>query len=218
MTEIQQQEAILIAIGKALTKKIEIYAIGGTAMMLQGIKNATLDIDLVFDKKSDREKFANTLKKLGAKESDTTLVYGFKKNTPLMLKFDNCRFDLFMSKIISSTFSDSMKERANQIHEFDKLKIKTANLNDILIMKSATSREKDLEDIISIFNKGKIDWNILLKESEKQVELGNITAIMNLGEKLETLNNNKLIRVPKEILDKIWRLFKKQIKDKQLSN
>ena len=75
-------------------------------MMFMGIKNATLDIDLVFNKKSDREEFMNVLRKLGAKESDVTLVYGLKSNTPLMLEFNNCRFDMFMDKIITSTFSD----------------------------------------------------------------------------------------------------------------
>src|SRR3989344_3323082 len=214
MIDIQQQEAMLIAIGKILPKKIKVYAIGGTAMMFRGIKNSTLDIDFVFDKKSDREEFMNALKKLGAKDSDVTLVYGLKSNTPLVLEFENCRFDMFMNKIITSTFSDSMKERAKQTHEFGNLIIRVADPNDIIIMKSATSRVKDLEDIISIINKSQINWKILLEEAKEQVNLGNETAIMNLGEKLEKLNNQKVILVPKDFSDKIWKLFKKQVKNK----
>src|SRR3989344_1274543 len=98
MIDIQQQEAMLIAIGKLLPKKIRVYAIGGTAMMLRGIKNSTLDIDFVFDKKSDRKEFMNALKKLGAKELDITSIYGLKNNIPLMLELSNCRFDMFMNK------------------------------------------------------------------------------------------------------------------------
>ncbi len=213
MIDIQQQEARLIAIGNILTKKLSVYAIGGTAMMLMGIKNATLDADFVFDKHADREEFMDALRKLGAKESDVTLVYGLKDNTPLMLEFDNCRFDLFMNKIITSIFSDAMKERAKQIHEFGNLIVKVADPNDVLIMKSVTSRDKDLDDIIAIFNNGQIDWNILLEESKEQVKHGNGAAIMSLGEKLEKLANRKLITVPKDILDKIWKLFTKQVKD-----
>src|SRR3990167_6645118 len=100
---------MLIAIGNILSKKLQVYAIGGTAMMLRGIKNSTLDVDLVFDKKRDREEFMNALKKLGAKESDVTLIYGLKHNTPAMLEFNNCRFDMFLTKVITSTFSDAMK-------------------------------------------------------------------------------------------------------------
>ena len=214
MIGIQQQEAVLIAIGKILPKKMQVYAIGGTAMMLRGIKNSTLDIDFVFDKKDDREEFTIALKKLGAKESDVTLVYGLKNNTPLMLEFDNYRFDMFMNKIIISTFSDTMKERAKQIHEFGNLIVRVSDPNDILIMKSVTSREKDSEDIISIVNKSQIDWDIIVEESKEQVHLGNEAAIMNLGERLEKLAKNKLISVPKEISDKIWKLFNKQVRDK----
>ncbi|MDO8508404.1 MAG: hypothetical protein Q7S27_01840 [Nanoarchaeota archaeon] len=213
MIDISGQEARLLAIGNLLSKKIQVYAIGGTALMLRGIKNSTLDIDLVFDRINDRIEFMSVLLKLGAKEGDVTLVYGLNKNTPLMLNFDNCRFDMFMNKIVTSTFSDSMKERANQTHEFGNLIIKVADPNDILIMKSATSREKDSEDIVSIINKGQINWDIIVEESKIQVKLGNERAIMNLGEKLETLSNRKLIALPPHLLNQIWKLFGKQIKN-----
>jgi len=213
MIDIQQQEAMLIAVGKVLSKKLSVYAIGGTAMMLRGIKNSTLDIDFVFDKKKGREEFMDALKKLGAKESDVTLVYGLKSNTPLMLEFDNYRFDMFMNKVITSTFSDAMKKRAKQIHEFGNLIVKVADPNDILIMKSVTSREKDLEDIVAVVNKSQINWDSIVEESKEQVRLGNETAILGLGEKLEKLTNRKLIAVPKDISDKIWKLFNKQVKD-----
>ncbi len=214
MIDIQQQEEMLIAIGNILSKKLQVYAIGGTAMMLKGIKNATLDIDLVFNKKTDREEFMNALKKLGAKESDVTIVYGLKNNTPLMLKFNNCRFDMFMNKIITSNFSDAMKERAKQTHEFGNLIVKVADSNDLLIMKSVTSREKDIDDIVTISNKSRINWEVILEEAKEQVRLGNETAILGLGKKLEKLINQKLISVPKPITDALWKLFKEQVKKK----
>ena len=214
MIDIKQQEDMFIAIGKMLSKKISIYAIGGTAMMLLGIKNSTLDIDFVFDKKSDREELMTALRKLGAKESDVTLVYGLKNNTPLMLEFKDCRFDLFLNKIVSSVFSDGMKERAQETHEFGNLIIKVADPSDILIMKSVTSRAKDSDDIVAIVNKSHVDWNIVVNESQEQVKRGNETAIMGLGEKLEKLTNEKAVSVPKEITDKIWKLFNKQVKEK----
>ena len=213
MIDIQQQEEMFIAIGNILPKRLQVYAIGGTALMLRGIKNATLDVDFIFDKKEDRKEFIEALKKLGAKESDVTLVYGLKDNTPLMLEFNNCRFDMFMNKIITSTFSDAMKERAKQIHEFGNLIIRVADPDDVLIMKSVTSREKDLDDIVSIINKSHIDWEIIVEESREQVKLGNEIAIMSLGEKLEKLANRKLIVVPKDASDRIWKLFNKQVKD-----
>src|SRR3989338_4308045 len=103
MINLKRQEELFIAIGNILDKKIIVYAIGETAMMLRGIKDSTLDVDFVFDKRSDRHGFINALRKLGAKESDVTLIYGLKNNTPLMFELENARFDLFMNRIISMT-------------------------------------------------------------------------------------------------------------------
>ena|SRR3989344_6076096 len=218
MINITNQEVIFNEIGRALPKKLSIYSIGGTAMMLLGLKGETLDIDLVFDKKLDREIFIETLEVMKFRKDDKRVIeiYGLKKNTPAMLRLESGDFifDLFMNKIISSFFSDGMKSRAKQIHEFGNLIIRVADPNDIIIMKSATSRAKDLVDIISIINKSQINWNILLEEAKEQVRLGNEVAIMTLGEKLEKLNNRKVILVPKDFSDKLWKLFRKQVKGK----
>ncbi len=120
---------------------------------------------------------------------------------------------MFMNKIINSVFSGTMKERAKQIHEFGNLLVKVADLNDVLIMKSVTSREKDSEDIASIANKSQIDWYVIVEEAKEQVRLGNETAILWLGEKLEKLANQNLISVPKEISDRIWEF--KHVRERQ---
>ncbi|MBI4919148.1 hypothetical protein HY837_04405, partial [archaeon] len=47
MISIEAQQKLLLAVSTNLKKKITVYAIGGTAMMFLGLKNSTLDIDLV---------------------------------------------------------------------------------------------------------------------------------------------------------------------------
>jgi hypothetical protein len=215
MIGIEEQQNLLIRVAEKLPRKIEAYAIGGTAMMFLGLKGNTLDIDLVFSNAEDRKIFRETAKSLGFKDSSAEIVYGKRDNAPEMVVISDVRFDLFLFKIVSSNFSADMQKRATQLHEFaNKLFIKVANPSDILIMKSATSREKDTEDIVSIVNKSHIDWNILVEEAKEQVRLGNEAAILSLGEKLEKLSNRKIIAVPKEILDKLWKLLHKQVKDK----
>src|SRR3989344_5548676 len=219
MININSQEALFNEIGRALPKNLIVYCIGGTAMMLRGLKGETLDIDLVFDKESDRRLFIETLERLKFKKDEKRVIqtYGLKKNTPMMLRLESGDFifDLFLNKIVSSIFSDGMKKRATQTHEFGgNLIIKVADPNDILIMKSVTGRTKDTEDIISIISNNKLNWDIIVEEAKEQVNLGNETAIMGLGEKLEKLNNQKAISVPKPITDKIWKLFTKQVKEK----
>ncbi len=209
MIDIKQQEEIFIAIGNILEKKIVAYAIGGTAMMLKSIKDSTLDVDFVFDKENDRTKIILALKKLGAKESDATLTYGLNKNIPLMVEINNARFDLFLNKIVTSVFSEKMKNRANEIHEFgENLIVKAADIHDIILMKSSTSRIKDIDDITLIIEKNPINWDIIIDEAENQVNLGHETAIISLGEKLEKLNNQKRVIIPQEVLDKLWNILK----------
>jgi hypothetical protein len=59
-----------------------------------------------------------------------------------------------------------------------------------------------------------MNWEILVKESEEQVKLGNETAINSLGEKLEKLDNQGAITLPKDVLDSLWKMLKKQVKNK----
>ena len=85
-------------------------------------------------------------------------------------------------------------------------------------MKSATSRIKDLDDIITIVKKDKINWEIIIEEAKEQINLGNNNFVLSLGEKLEKLNNQKEIAIstpiPKTVLDQLWKLLKKQVKNK----
>ena len=214
MIGIQEQQNLFIRIAEKLPRKIEVYAIGGTAMMFLGLKDKTIDVDLVFKNVEDRKIFKETAILLGFREFSAHVVYGKRDNVPEMIVLGDVRIDLFLFKIISSYFSDSMQKRATQTHEFGSLIIRVADSSDILIMKSVTSREKDMDDIISIVKEGKINWNIVVEESKNQVSLGKESAIMNLGEKLERLTNQKIIYIPKDVLDKIWKLFNRQVKEK----
>lgn len=213
MIDISQQEALFIAIGELLPHCVSAYAIGGTALMLRSMKNSTLDIDIVFDTNTDRALFITALKTLGARESDVTLVYGLKEHTPYMLELKGARFDLFVNKIITSIFSEPMKQRAQQTHEFGRnFIIKAADAHDVLIMKSVTSREKDEIDIVRISQSISINWKTIVDEAQEQVSLGNEKAILSLGERLETLNNRKALVVPQSVLDSLWKLLKKQVR------
>lgn len=218
MIDILRQAQLLGEIGKVLKRKIKVYAIGGNAMVFFGLKAATLDVDFVFENESDKEEFVNALRELKAKEYNSILVYGAKKNTPSMMELQDCRFDLFTDQVVISKFSATMKERAVESHEFGNLIVKVADPHDVIIMKSSTSREKDTEDIISIINKSRIRWETLASEAEEQIKLGNELAIAALGEKLEKINNQKQAKIPKEVLDKLWKLFEKQRKGKKREN
>jgi len=216
MINIKYQEELFVDIGMKLPRKIEVYAIGGTAMMFHGLKRATLDIDLVFSNKEDRNIFTETAKSIGVKEMDSQIVYGRRDNVPEVLKLGNCRIDLFLFKVITTDFSESMQKRAEQIHEFGgNLIVRIADVHDLIIMKSVTLREKDEDDIESAIKNSKIDWNIIVEEAQNQLKLGNERTLLDLGSTFERITNKKKIIIPKEIQDKIWNLLKKQVNSRK---
>jgi|SRR3989344_2182040 len=215
MITIDQQQKLLLNIARRLTKKITVYAIGGTAMMFLGFKDTTLDIDIVFENKKDRDIFKEALKSLGYVGMDTIKVYGLKRNTPEMLKLADERFDLFVVEVIDFIFSDTMKKRAEHIHQFgDNLILKIANPQDIILMKCATDRIKDKDDARKIIDAIRIDWNMLIDEAKEQMSLGKERAAFDLGCFLEDLKTKMKVNIPQEVLDKLFEIVEKQAKEK----
>lgn len=211
----EEQEKLFVIIGKELKRKIIAYAIGGTAMILQGDKESTLDIDLVFLTEKDREDFKKAALNSEWKEFDAKIVYGIRKYAPLVIKSEKARLDLFLREVIIFSFSKKMQERAMQTHEFGRnLIVKAADAHDIILMKCATDREKDKEDVTAILKNKRIDWKIIIEEIKNQVSLGKETAILELGRFLEELRNLYKIDIPKSVLDELWLLLKKQAEDK----
>lgn len=204
MISAKEQESLLVAISAKLRKKMTVFAIGGTAMILSGSKDATKDIDLVFTNERDRRAFAEAAMSLGYEHFDPHLVYGTKDNQPMMLKRMDERFDLFGRKIISFTFSDSMEKRAEATHEFgSNLALKVADPHDVILMKSATERVKDLDDMRSILGNIKVDWNIIVGESKRQIGLGNSMPVFDLLGNF--LKLRKLgITIPESVFETIW--------------
>ncbi len=208
MISIERQMGLFIAIGRRLQRKINVYAIGGTAMMFLGLKEATLDIDLVFENEEDRGDFKETLKSLGYEEMDAVIVYGKKENKPEMLTLGDERFDLFVKEVIDFVFSDGMIKRARQLHQFgNNFMLKIADPQDILLMKCATDRLKDLDDARSIINSTEINWGSVVEEAKNQKKLGKERAIFDLGYFLEKLKNKLKVKIPKEISSKLWNLL-----------
>jgi hypothetical protein len=216
MISIENQQGLLLAISKKLKRPINVYAVGGTAMMFLGFKDATLDIDLVFENKEDKEVFKEAIKSLGYRDMDATIVYGGRANSPEMFTLGDERFDLFVKEVIDFIFSEEMQKRAKQTHQFEgNLILKVADPNDIILMKCATDRLKDLDDAKSIIANFKVDWDLIFKEAQNQKRLGKIRAIFDLGFFLEKLENKFKIEIPKKIKDDLWDAVKTEAESKK---
>src|SRR3989339_643063 len=216
MITIDEQQKLFLNIARILNRKITLYAVGGTAMMFLGLKDSTLDIDIVFENEKDKKTFKEAIKSLGYREIDAIKVYGARRNQPEMLKLNDARFDLFVVNVIDFVFSENMQKRAESIHQFgENLILKIADPHDIILMKCATDRLKDKDDARKIIGLGKIKWEILAEEARKQIVLGKDKAAFELGYFLEELKNKMNVEIPQEILDELFEIVKKQAEEKQ---
>jgi len=216
MISIERQQGLLLAISKRLKEKITVYAVGGTAMMFLGLKDSTLDIDLVFENKKDRDIFKEAIMSVGYKEMDSKIVYGGRENRPEMLTLGDERFDLFVKDVVDFIFSENMQKRAGQMHQFgDNLVLKIADPHDIILMKCATDRMKDLDDARDIILSREIDWELIVSEAENQKKLGKGGAVFDLGYFIEKLENKLNMKIPPEITNKIWDLVSEEAEKKK---
>jgi hypothetical protein len=218
MIDIERQQKLFLTLSKFVKKKINVYAVGGTAMMFYGFKDNTLDIDLVFDNEKERNTFKEAIKEMGYVKMDSNEVYKKKENQPEMFTLGDERFDLFIDKVVLFLFSENMKKRAKQkTYQYgDNFILNIAAPEDIIIMKCATDRAKDREDAKKIIEKFNINWELLISAAEDQVKLGKEIAVMELGCFLEELVVQMKVKIPKEVLDKLFKIFNKQREEKKL--
>ncbi len=215
MISINRQQRRLLNIAQQLRRPVTAYAVGGTAMMFRGLKEATLDIDLVFKDAASKDAFRKAAEALGYRKMDAINIYGAKNNIPDMLTLGDERFDLFVMDVIDFIFSDTMQSRAQDTHQFgDKLILKIANPHDLILMKCATDRLKYKDDTRQIILNTTINWDTIIGEAQNQVKLGRHDAIFCLGELLEDIKKDLKEKIPDAVIEKLWTLVEQQAHEK----
>jgi len=214
MINFEDQLDLFKIIGKELKTKLECIAIGGTAMMFYGFKNATKDVDLVFLNRKDLNEVKEALYNSGFKEKDNIKIfenYELIEKKPIMMEGKETRFDLFCKEIICFNMSETIVNRIKEIHEFDNLIIKIVSPEDIILLKCATEREKDRDDAAEIIKKYNINWEIIIKEALHQTELDKPLFIVFLYEFLLELKEDFKGDIPKDVLSKLLKLSEKEM-------
>jgi len=206
MINTQDQEQLLKLIAEYLEKDLTCIAIGGTAMMFKGYKNATKDIDLVFRTTTDRDTFIKAIEQLGYKKTHLEQVYDKKRRSkrskPLMYSRGDERFDLFVKEVFGYKLSfKQITERIDIIGK-KKMTINLLNKEMTVLLKAITGREKDYEDIETIMETEKhIDWEQLVNQAIEQRE-HNEWILIDLEETMQQLRKKFFIK--EEHFEKIY--------------
>ncbi len=150
-----------------LNEEIELFALGGTAMVLKSIKEATKDIDFITTTNY------KTIKRLFT-------IAGLKEQEPSQLcniwYLGNIRIDIFYHEfILGYPLPPDWKKLSEHIKTIGKIKIFILNWFDLIITKIARSEKRDIEDIIAIIKSQKIDFQKLKKRYYQYAETALIT-------------------------------------------
>ena len=216
MINLQEQIGLFKIIGGQLKNKIECIAIGGSAMMFYGAKNATKDVDLVFSKKEDLEAVKNILYNSGFDERKN--IKGvFREDEdvgkPVMMDGKDTRFDLFLNEVIGFKIHEDTIERIKEKHEFGNFIVKTASPEDILMMKGCTERERDRDDAAELVRKFNIDWNIIVNEISQQTKIGIAAFPLLIYDFLTELKENFKVDIPKSVVKELIAIAEKRIEE-----
>jgi len=154
LTGISDLDAFLNLIAD-LNEPLELFAIGGTAMVLAGIKEVTKDIDFLTTE--DHSKIKQLFSLAGLKEESENKICN-------IWRLNNLRIDIFYDGFIMGiSFPEDWKKLSKKIREIGKIKLYFLNWYDIIITKVSRSETRDIKDIVSILDTQKLDFEFLKK-------------------------------------------------------
>jgi len=150
-----------------LNEPLELFAIGGTAMVLKKIKESTKDIDFLTT--ASYEKIKNLFRLAGLKEENSSKIC----NT---WRLEKTRIDIFYDGFIMGIpFPDDWKEKSEKIKEIGKINLYVLNWYDLIITKISRSEKRDIEDAIKIIKSQGLDFDLLKKRYYSLAETALIT-------------------------------------------
>ena len=188
--------SLLTEVDKFLKKNVNVFLIGGGALMRYGLRGETKDIDIVVSLDEEYKDMTEALHSVGFSEQvPDKVVYGRMALSDILIRGEY-RVDLFCRCVCGRfALSEKMKERALLVLALNKVKLFICSLSDIFLFKSMTERIGDLEDCFNMAAEYELDWDAILEEAKRQ-SVGDcgvwITWITN---RMEILSERK-VRIP----------------------
>ncbi|MCK5333289.1 MAG: hypothetical protein KAJ24_02160 [Candidatus Aenigmarchaeota archaeon] len=189
-------DALFNEIGKELNDKITMYVFGGAALMFSGLKNATKDIDIVFETRRELKLFIDALKRQGFDTTKITEEYKHLKLQGIYTR-KNDRFDVFLKIICNNlALSKGMIFRSKKKGSYGNLVVNILSFEDIFLLKSIFSRAGDYEDCVALFQAG-INWDMIYDEVNDQCKKNTANVWKSyLVARIEEMQEREHIRVP----------------------
>jgi len=153
---------LLESISEYIEIEVQMYALGGTALTILGVKQSTRDIDININSSKQYNYIREIFEKIG-----------FKNNRSLRwFTQEGLAFDLFHgSNILGTQLMDDCLKLSKFIRKIGNIELYTLSLYDIIISKLARGDERDFIDIKHIFEKENILLKVLIERYIKTMEV-----------------------------------------------
>lgn len=187
ITKTQEIDEFFEELNKSLPSAIDVYMIGGGALMFLGAKVETKDIDLIVSTREECDILSKTLFESGFESVRPT--DGLEKvNLSDMVAKGDFRIDFFERQVCGVLcLSEAMKSRSKLILNLDKVRLFICCFEDIFLFKSVTEREGDLRDSENMLFIHDFDWDVLVREMRDQMAIGNAVWITYATERMVQL-------------------------------
>ena len=198
--EAEKSVSVLRDLGRRLDRTVHAYLFGGANLLLQGLKKATKDFDIVLETRGDFSRLEDALAGMGFEPlAEERFTPGDKKLNPsgIYVSKDLPRFDLFTGVICNAlSLTGEMKTRAKAM-AFGKLVLHLLSLEDVFLLKSITEREGDLEDMAAIARRGgSLDWDRILKTYLQEEKAMKKHLCFTMLDNMEALQEREGITIP----------------------
>ena len=166
-------------IGAALERPLTAYVIGGENMRIKGLKESTMDCDLVVESEKGFKALARSLEKIGYR---LTMERNDQSDarSPASGVFEHASkptVDLFVKSVFGRIrLSGEMRERSSRVAHRN-LSVGLVSNEDVFLFKAAACREGDLDDMAALATaRGggtgqegrKFDWDAVWNEILRQ--------------------------------------------------
>lgn len=153
---------LLESLSQYADEKIQMYALGGTALTILGIKPSTLDIDINIDSEKQYKYLCKIFEQIGFKRAGVIR----------WITQEGMAFDLFHgSNILGTDLLPDCLEISKFAKSFGNIELYSLSLYDIIISKLARGDSRDFIDIKNILEKEKIDIKKLVERYRKTMEI-----------------------------------------------
>ena len=192
-------------LSRSVREPIHLYLLGGGSMMYAGLKYFTKDIDLVVRTEHEYDVCVEAMKRMGFRSIRPGAGYSRMNLSDMLERDDGYRIDIFNDRVCGKLrLSDGMVSRSSERVRHEDVALSSCAMEDILIFKSITEREGDLEDSKAIITGTMVDWTVFLTELEEQIETGEDVWITWIADRLWLLREDAGLSIP--VLDRVIRM------------